>query len=99
MLPKKLERSFSKKKTAEIAGGKCVTEQPTVTRTSLNSPGMVAEGVDAEEVETGQEEDWEPAHITDHQSSKGESWVPREAGCNVESTQKMVAKCQILHSI
>jgi hypothetical protein len=53
---------------------------------------MVAEGVDAGEVETGQEEDWEPAHITDHQSSNGESWVPLEAGCNVESMQKMIAK-------
>jgi hypothetical protein len=99
MLAKKLERSFSNKKTAEIAGGKSVTEQPMVTRTSLNSPCMVAEGVDAEEVETGQEEDWEPPHITDHQSSKGESRVPLEAGCNVESTQKMNAKGQILHSI
>jgi hypothetical protein len=65
-----------------------VTEQPMVTRTSLNSPCTVTEGVDAEEVETGQEEDWEPAHITDHQSSKGESWVPPEAGCNVESRRK-----------
>ncbi len=71
----RLVHPFSNK-TTEIARGRSVTEQPMVTRTSLNSPCIVAEGVDAEEVETGQEEDWEPAHITDHQSSKGESWVP-----------------------
>ncbi len=97
VLSKKLERSSSNK-TAKVAKGKLVTEaatspQPTIVRCRSNSSfENDEEGLDVEQFEAAQEVGSVQAQRIGQQSSRTESCTPLEAGCDVQSVQRMTAE-------
>jgi hypothetical protein len=96
VLSKKLERSSSNK-TAKVAKGNLVTEaatspQPTIVRCRSNSSFENDEGLDVEQFEAAQEVGSVQAQRIGQQSSRTESCTPLEAGCDVQSVQRMTAE-------